>query len=282
MRKVTKPNMPSTAVFSDCVAVIRDKNLRTNLTACTALVTEAELEFESKITHGQIYTIVRETLVNGNVPASDFVDLYTGRMVGNPAGRIHYDALLLAAPQGLCPFCAHRDVSTLDHYLPKTQYPRLSVVPINLVPACNDCNKGKSISYPTTSQQETLHPYYDDIEQDLWLTMTVNQTNPVSVVFSVNRPANWDDLLFERVQEHFTSFSLQKLYSTQAARELSGIKLNLINVYDSGAGTNGVKRLLVDSATSRAAHNPNSWQSALYLGLSDDPWFCAGGFRSIG
>ena len=35
-----------------------------------------------------------------------------------------------------CPFCGISESSTLDHYLPKEQYPEFSVFPKNLVPSC--------------------------------------------------------------------------------------------------------------------------------------------------
>ena len=58
----------------------------------------------------------------------------------NGPGRATYDLLKLSAKGGFCPLCGQRNVSTLDHYLPKESYPDLSILPINLVRACSDCN----------------------------------------------------------------------------------------------------------------------------------------------
>lgn len=274
--------MASTDVYMDCVNVFRDLSLKQRLTACAPLVTAAEKEFDLKITKGHIHTINRESLVNGNVTAAELKKVYSDQMVGHSSGRVYYDELMRLAKDGLCPLCAHRDVSTLDHYLPKANYPRLSVIPINLIPACKDCNTGKLNAYPTTPQEETIHPYFDDIENDLWLKAIVVPTNPVSINFFVVKAAGWDDLLFERVKGHFHSFKLKSLYCTQAGRELSGRKFQLTSTFDSGAGSEGINRLLTDEALSRGISNKNSWQTALYTGLAGDDWFCRGGFRQIG
>jgi hypothetical protein len=137
------------------------------------------------------------------------------------------------------------------------------------------------MAYPTTSEEETLHPYYDDIENDSWLVMSVNQTNPISVTFGIRRPNNWDDLLFNRVSGHFKSYELENLYATQAARELVGIRHNLIRSFSSG-GRSSVEMFLFDSADSWEKVNKNSWHSAFYRGLSTDQWFCETGFTQIG
>ncbi|MEV5205306.1 hypothetical protein [Streptomyces sp. NPDC053720] len=74
-----------------------------------------------------------------------------------------YEALKGGTDEGLCPLCAHRDAETLDYQLPKSKYPLLSVVPVNLVPACHRCNANKSDADLKTASEQTLHPYFDDL-----------------------------------------------------------------------------------------------------------------------
>jgi len=50
------------------------------------------------------------------------------------------EELLIGAERGMCPMCAERTASVLDHYLPRAAYPEFSILPINLVPVCWDCN----------------------------------------------------------------------------------------------------------------------------------------------
>lgn len=281
MRKINKPAFRAALVYPLCLTTVRDSGLRGRLAGCQTLINDAETEFEAKITKGQIYTIARETVVNGNVTDKELKNVYTAQMV-QAKGRVYYDQLLIAAPRGLCPLCSHREATTLDHYLPKSKYPRLSIVPINLIPSCKDCNTGKLADYPIGPNDETLHPYYDNIENVLWLNAIVNKTTPVSLSFNVKPPASWDTLLTNRVISHLDCFNLNILYATQAARRLSGMKYNLEKIFSSGAAQAGIEKYLADEVASNAAVNLNSWETAMFKALSEDDWFCSTGFRLIG
>ncbi|CAD0009472.1 HNH endonuclease [Flavobacterium chungangense] len=282
MRKINKPVLKAAVVYPVCIATVGNSELRGRLEHCQTLINNAEIEFEAKITKGQIYTIAREIIVNGNVTYKELKNVYTAQMVQKPKGRVYYDQLLMAAPGGLCPLCSHREATTLDHYLPKSKYPRLSIVPINLIPSCKDCNTGKLADYPIGPNDETLHPYYDNIENVMWLNAIVNKTAPVSLSFNVKAPASWSNLLTNRVTTHLDCFKLNILYAAQAARRLSGMKYNLEKIYSSGAAQAGIEKYLVDEAASNAQVNLNSWETAMFRALSEDHWFCSTGFRLIG
>jgi 5-methylcytosine-specific restriction endonuclease McrA len=279
MRHINKPQEVAVDVFLNCISLVKNVNLKSRLTACQHLITDAYTEFEDKVTNGDVCTIIREAIINGNVTAKELEDVYTKRMAKkNRPGRALYDKIKISAPNGICPLCSQREATTLDHYLPKAEYPRLSVVPVNLVPACKDCNTSKLTSYPQNPEEEMIHPYYDNIENDVWLNASVIQTTPPTIQFYVQAPANWDDLLVERVKYHFGSLFLQKLYSTHAASELRQINYRL-SVLFAKSGAAGVRLYLLEGAESRSHDNRNSWQAAMYNATANDNWFCNGGFN---
>lgn len=279
MKSLNKPTLNAKGTFSTCISIVRDANLKAKLNACEDLIIQAETEFESKITTGNIHTISKEKNVNGNVCAEDLEKVYTLRMVkkGVP-GRAIYDKLISAPKLGICPLCSHRSVETLDHYLPKSDFPRLAVTPINLIPSCSTCNKVKLTSSPSKAGEETLHPYYDNIENDDWLSARVNRTTPPTILFFVNPPNEWSHLLKERVEYHFDIFSLNSLYSIQAAVLIRSLNHRLASIYNSSRES-GVKKYLTEEYESRYAYEKNSWQTAFYKAVSSDDWFCDGGFK---
>src|SRR6266436_1055374 len=67
--------------------------------------------------------------------------------------------LMASAPQGLCPMCGRGRVATLDHFLPKYQYPEFAAYAKNLVPACYDCNNLKGNKCGMTPGSQFLHAY---------------------------------------------------------------------------------------------------------------------------
>jgi len=87
----------------------------------------------------------------------------------------------LTRPQYVAAFCDHNEIGVcpycdgpltagrakLDHFLPKENFPFLSVTPDNLVPACTDCNsiqiKGRKVPLsqpPANAAADWFHPYH--------------------------------------------------------------------------------------------------------------------------
>nr|WP_199001711.1 hypothetical protein [Flavobacterium sp. ASV13] len=279
MKKLPAPTELPADVFLLCIGRIKKPLLKARLSACQNLIDAAAIEFHQKAALNQTFQIVPETIINTNVTSDELSDVYTMRMAKKKApGRPLYEKLKASAPNDVCPICGHRIVSTLDHYLPKALYPRLSVVPINLVPCCSDCNKTKLHSTANSSEEETLHPYYDNIENVAWLKAQVVHTTPPSILYGVHPHQSWSSILSERVKNHFNTFEINKLYSSQAAVELSSINYRLEKLFSSG-GSAAVREHLQESAESAFHANKNSWQSALYTALYQDSWFCNAGFR---
>ncbi|WP_305786492.1 HNH endonuclease [Symbioplanes lichenis] len=205
-------------------------------------------------------------------------DLYTSRLVRQADARRYYDKLKAAAPFGQCPLCGHRDVSTLDHQLPKSSYPLLAVVPDNLVPACADCNKNKSAAVATTDDAQTLHPYFDDAGAGQWLFATVNRATPATVTFSAEPPLEVGEVMRARIRAHFAAFGLAGLYAMQASRMLAGQQRALAGLFEL-AGSAAVVAHLREQADSWWGRFRNCWQFAMYQALAGDEWFVGGGLR---
>jgi 5-methylcytosine-specific restriction endonuclease McrA len=279
MRKLTKPLDDPGIVFRTCISRVKNVDLKSRLTAIEVSVVAAANAFENAASTTTLHTLIPQNDVDG-VTIKEMSDVYTNRMAKRDApGRQLYDKLLAAPEHGRCPLCGQRVVSTLDHHLPKTKYPALSVVLTNLVPACADCNKTKIDVIPKSADQETFHPYFDDIETDLWLDARVVETSPAVIQFFVKPPTEWDAVKVQRIKNHFKLFKLSSLYTSHAATELINIKDSLSKIF-SGAGDQGVKTHLYGEAKSREAAYLNSWQTAMYKALVTSHWYCSGGFRA--
>jgi hypothetical protein len=252
--------------------------LKNRLDNFVGQVTSEAANYERAARRTELHTVPVQTLAGQSLTVDELVKVYDDRMANvlGP-GRQFYEQLRSSAPNDECPFCSHGVVKSLDHYLPKRQYPILAVVPVNLVPSCMDCNKRKLATAPRSAEECLLHPYYDDVENDTWLNATVQQTSPPALSFYVQRPAGWNDLIFRRLEYHFGTLGLADLYSTQAARLVSEIKVQIQRLFDAG-GANAVREHLIESALSRRAVNMNSWQFATFNALSLSDWYCTGGF----
>ncbi len=189
MKKLLKPNDSALDVFNACIDRVRDEDLKRRLIACSQEIEDSSIEFDAKVSIAQLHTILPKDNVATVVTVDEMKVVYTSRMAKKLApGRIYYDKLMSLPDHGRCPLCSQRVVSTLDHHLPKAHFPSLAVSPFNLIPACQDCNKTKSEDIPICSEEETLHPYYDDVGSDSNLLIVFYvQIMPDDLVMQLHR-----------------------------------------------------------------------------------------------
>lgn len=191
--------------------------------------------------------------------------VYSEKLVARSSpGRKYYDMILSAPRGGLCPICGERLVRTLDHYLPKMIYFTLVVTPYNLVPVCRDCNFDKHTYDIYQPSDAPLHPYFDNISNDVWLTVRLlpNQT----LVYEVQCPENWPDVLKTRTKNHLNIYGLDEFFASKAAQEIADeISCWRIIFKTSGEGELldhlGLRKISIER------NGLNSWRAALYRGL---------------
>ncbi|HEY4135525.1 MAG TPA: hypothetical protein VGO34_09940 [Alphaproteobacteria bacterium] len=281
MLKLNRPEPAARDTFVGCINRVRNPGLRRRLESITEAVAAASDAFELAATGQTLHEIARHDVV-GVVTRAEMEAVYVQRMAKKGApGRAIYDELISAPIHGRCPICAQRSVTTLDHHLPKAHYPSLAVTPLNLVPSCSDCNKVKLARFPRTAADVTLHPYFDDVEGHRWLFAEVVETRPSALRFFVEAPEAFGDPLAERLQNHFVTFDLARLYAVEAAEELLNIRHQL-SVISAAVGSDGVRAHLEHEAASRLNARLNGWRTAAYIAWGGSEWFCDGGFASPG
>lgn len=267
-------------VFLDCVARVQNVATRTKLTGVSNLIGQHEKDFDTAGKAGQLFKTRPHDDV-GSVTKAEMIMVYEDQLVPQASrGRVYYDEIMELAA-GKCPLCAHRDPSSLDHYLPKTKFPGLAVCPKNLLPACSICNKGKLAKVSSCESKQTLNPYYDNVDKEIWLVAKLNDALPIVVEFSVAKkisPTAMSSMTARRLRHHFAEFKLARLYSSQAVSELADIQLRITNLLDQ-CGAAEVHAHLAEEAASRTAAAKNSWRAALYRALSTSRWYCSGGCR---
>jgi hypothetical protein len=276
MKIIPKPVFKVNEVFSSCISTVNNLLEKSDLQSCIGDLTNAETFFDERFKSYEIYQIQPSDNINEKVGKGEMKIVYNYRMAttGMP-GNVYYNKLKSSAAYGKCPLCSVRDVDTLDHYLPKSKFPIYAVTPVNLIPACFKCNKEKKIDFPTSPEEQTLHPYYDTIDNDHWLRAKLLHSNPISFEYCVQPSEDWSLVLKNRTINHFKAFSLNELFSSHASQELRGTKKQLEKLY------NKSKELLIDhlydSYESRLVFGINSWQAVFYHTLLKDEWFTNGG-----
>lgn len=286
MRLMTKPHFTPDEVYASCINGISNKVLQDRLASAVAGLVSIGVDYEMCAKANTLHTFVAHGrgngsgIVHGDLTKDELIDLYNAQMVGSKkAARNYYDKIMMLAPLNLCPLCGIGHVSTLDHFLAKSQYPIFSVLPNNLIPTCMDCNKGKKSSFTVVkASNQLLHPYFEaeNVETDEWLFSRVLKTEPATVEFFVRQPSNWSSGLYDRAINHFHALDLGRRYAIQASCELQGVSSRLMKMKTVAMREKHLS--LIARGERQNQSTKNSWKAAFYEGLSNCTWFLSEGY----
>ncbi|EJM7152613.1 MULTISPECIES: HNH endonuclease [Vibrio] len=273
--------------YPDALALCRDgitgnKGLLQNVNNATTELQIQAQAYEASGATGELYTIQPlqnqegdDPIVLGQLKKSDLIKLYGNYVVGKkkPA-RAVYDSLMIAADEK-CPFCGGIGrPRNLDHYLPKAHFPQFSIVPVNLVPSCRDCNMdGKGEDFAATEAEQVIQPYLDDVRyfNEQWLFaryLPGNDDEPGVIEYFVSPPEHWEDAQKQRVEKHFKDFDLSLRFSKEAGPRL----VTLLAQYQA------LLDVPIDAATSKsiifqrtidASPFVNHWERVMCLSLME-------------
>lgn len=271
MIKVKKPYYKQKEILNECLSNMRNGSRKSRILSSKSKIREESIKYDEIANDGLLSSICKHDIIDGGATKEDMVWLYTNKFVGDK-GRKYYDDLMLLPQNGVCPLCGRRNVSTLDHYLPKIQYPVYAITPFNLVATCYDCNKLKSDKVITSREEEAIHPYYDDFDDEIWIKARLIEEFPIGFIFYVDRPGGWDEIKYKRAKNHFNTLYLNKLYSANAASEFTSYKV-MIKRFNKYGGEKAIKEDLEARIYSKRHVWLNSWEAAMYTALLNNEWF---------
>lgn len=281
MRSLPKPDVTGAEVLRLCAASIRDPDLKGRLLRAEAFVEAAEEIYLERGEVGELHAIRETKTVGGFLTRNEMERVYSGTFVKSSRTRSTYGKLKKVCVNDICPLCGQGTIHQLDHYLPIASFPAYGVTAINLVPACSDCNKYKHIHVPANAGEQTIHPYFDEVDDEQWLFGEVVESTPAAVRFAVNPPSYWNAVQVERLKTHFRIYRLGTLYATHAAVEISNMRHALKKMAATPSFTERIRQHLRERAESCAEVYENSWQRATFDALADSDWFCSSGFEAV-
>lgn len=288
MRRLAIPDYHVNDVFYECVEGIGDKTVHPVFHKHANTIENMANQYNANAASETLFSlkpVIRaprgsDPIVFGSLKKSDLTKLYTDYMVNKDKPARHIYDEIKAAANEKCPFCGGIGVpKTLDHYLPKAHFPQYSILPVNLIPCCRDCNTEKSTDIANNQGEQVLHPYLDDDRYfyENWISATVLHQDPVAIRFYVSAPENWPMYCKERAKSHFKAYGLRKRYGTQAASELSELVYSRGGSYKKWSPEE-FKEYLSDKA-SNPSLNANNWKKVMYDALAKDDWFCSQTFE---
>ncbi|MEQ1539407.1 MAG: HNH endonuclease signature motif containing protein [Sphingorhabdus sp.] len=281
MRRLPIPNIDFKTSLSESISGVANAIIRNNYHAQIANPAAIEAAFGASAQAALLYSFPRiahgigDVAVHGSLTKSDLIKLYTQYFVPKekPARRL-YEQLKITANEK-CPFCGDiGHVHTLDHYLPKANFPLYSVMPGNMIPCCRDCNSEKLNAFSATAEGQTLHPYFDDDKffGQQWIYGRVIQGSPPVIEYYVCPPEYWSPEDKSRVIAHFIEYRLPKRFGVEAAADLPETIMTRKSTLQNLSPKEYSDYL---GEKSNNLNLPvNNWRRVMFSCLASDSWFC--------
>lgn len=226
--------------------------------------------------NGTLYELVPapleevDPIVVSGLRKSDLVKLYDQYLLGadKPARHI-YEELLVSAREK-CPFCGGIGrPRNIDHFLPKSKFPQFSVLPVNLVPSCRDCNMdGKAARTAASAEDQIIHPYWDgacffDV-QWIFARFESDIFDPnLKIEYFVCAPDEWAVVDTARAVCHFEAFDLPLRYALKASEHASAVQGQIRVMRSAGVSNNKIIDYVLQPGVESASF-PNHWRVGLY------------------
>ncbi|WP_447772224.1 hypothetical protein [Aeromonas veronii] len=198
----------------------------------------------------------------------------------SPPTSINYlEGLRKSSPES-CPMCGGFKPSTLDHLLPKEDFPAWSIFSKNLVPACS-CNsvRGRALKGPDGSNARVLHPYFDDCLSERLITTKL--THAIDFRW-INAELDYVDVNHQHIESiryHVTNIIIKNGINSWLIGQMNILKEFPANIIKGMPRKRPINKLqLVDTLEEllegydEQCGTPNNWNSILIHGilLADD------------
>lgn len=279
MMLLKKPDVTYQLAIDKCKeGITGNPTLLKNLNDAQQSLINLEQKYESLAISGKLCELDtskkdKADIIIGNLSKEDLIKIYDDYFVGkSKPSRYIYDKILASTDE--CPFCGGIETPrNLDHFVPKHGAPEFSILPLNLIPSCRNCNMdGKGSDFPDLKEKQIIHPYLDKniffTHQWIHARYIQNQDEPNHIEYYVNPPQDWSDTDKSRVTQHFQDFDIANRYSKVTASELPNIEAQIIEATKNGFTKADIKNVIVNPVINSTPFL-NHWKRVMYLALLD-------------
>lgn len=161
-----------------------------------------------------------------------------------------------------CPNCTIEKVASLDHYIPKDEFPEFSVNPINLIPCCSTCNSKKKEKWKGDQNLLFINLYSDVIPIVQYLFVDI--VSKTEFKFELKNINNIDIDLFKIIESHYSKLDLPQRFKENSDEVISELDL-IISSFKDSISANNVLLDVVKKHYSKieATKGINNWKIVL-------------------
>lgn len=276
MYRLSPPSVNAVKVFDDCVALIIDESNRSMYKNAKPYINQ-KYKLYNHLADTNSFNNALDINFQTSKPLStdDMKYLYNNILIRRSDMRNFRESIRNSAPNNLCPFCGEGIVMEIDHFLPESKFPTLSINPINLVPICRDCNKTKTDYRPDMSIKRfsLMHPYFDSAIEVNWMKAELYKVgfSGTSITFTIDSTM-LDELSLGRVQAHVNKLKLFDMYSLKSAQLIEDTG-RLLQQFGTDNSLYELKRIVNKLSLQVSEGITNSWKRATYDAIAKADWY---------
>jgi hypothetical protein len=167
----------------------------------------------------------------------------------------------------LCPNCTINNVQSLDHCIPKTEFPEYSDNPKNLMQCCMTCNGKKSSIWRTDSTRTFLNLFIDEIPDSQFLYVEGELIDGIPVFnFRLEQPEGMDDLMYARIERHYIGLDLLNRFADNSSDVIDELSFSIKSLFNNHISKYQIRDAVISSALMlQRKFGRNYWKSLLHI-----------------
>ncbi|MDQ1806004.1 HNH endonuclease signature motif containing protein [Chryseobacterium sp. CKR4-1] len=267
MKNLTNFDEDSFAVYKDAVKRKRDITKKNVLIGLESRIEPQFILYAEKFNDKKIYEIT--SLGFDDAEKSVLIDLYQYNSYVIRSLKNKILDKQIATINATCQYCTLNSVETLDHFIPKEEFPEFSVNPLNLLPCCPTCNSKKSYLCFDGEESLFLNLYLDELPNKKYLKAEFDFNNDIPLVtFSLYNPENIDRINFRTIRNHYERLNLLERMREKSNEIITEIINSLRTYYKLDSDIESLKNFIGDEENeNKEAYGYNYWKSVLRLSL---------------
>jgi 5-methylcytosine-specific restriction endonuclease McrA len=187
-------------------------------------------EYQKQFDLQNVHNITKHNLTQD--VATNLKSLYTSNSAVAKNIRNYFDnELANRLYRNTCPYCTLSGADTIEHIIPKEDFPEYAIHVYNLIPCCGKCNSTKGDKIKDNSNNpEFINFYYHDIETDEFLQADLQFDNNgfPCFSFSLNFGKNFNSILRKTIENHFTNLHLLDRYKKASVAKYAECELTIM------------------------------------------------------
>lgn len=273
MKNLVKYPKKTIEFFTNALAAKHDEDLKNRLTEVSTIIEECFEKYNSNFDANSLESLVHESRLTHL--AQDLLSLYGYDTKAVRNFRLELGALQQRSVRYTCQNCGFETVESMDHVVPKEEFPEFSINPLNLLPSCSKCNAHKSSVWRRNGSRLFLNLYSDPLPAEQYLFVNIIADNgEIDFEFYLDNGANKINTeIYVLIQSHFERLHLCERLRMKSISHLTELE----NSINERLGNLDLKTILLEvtqtAERNKASYGHNYYKSIMEIALANSKIF---------